>query len=397
MSKKRKKQNVQQRSAPASFVGFLTSDEAYEILCSDKYKKLSNCPEIITGCLRVAELVASMTIKLMANTDKGDVRIINELSRKIDIDPCKYMTRKQWMTVVVMNLLLYGEGNSIIWPHTENGLLQDLETVAADRVSFMPIGRRDYQILIDGVPHDPEDLIHITHNPDRYYPYEGKGLTVSLRDVAERLAQAGATKNAFMKSKWKPPIVVKVDSLVDEFSSPEGRRRLLDQYISTSEAGEPWVVPAGTVDIKEVRPLTLQDLAIHEGVEIDKRTAAAIIGCPPWLLGVGEYNREEWNNFINTKIKSIAQEIEQKLTKGLIISPKWYLRFNIWSLLDYDIQTMASTFSELRKSGIVIGNEVRDRLYMEPLDGPGMNEPIMLENYIPADKLGDQKKLIQEE
>jgi hypothetical protein len=58
---------------------------------------------------------------------------------------------------------------------------------------------------------------------------------------------------------------------------------------------------------------------------------------------------------------------------------------------------MASTFSELRKSGIVIGNEVRDRLYMEPLDGPGMNEPIMLENYIPADKLGDQKKLIQEE
>ena len=87
MSKKRKKQNVQQRSAPSSFVGFLTSDEAYEILCSDKYKKLSNCPEIITGCLRVAELVASMTIKLMANTDKGDVRIINELSRKIDIDP----------------------------------------------------------------------------------------------------------------------------------------------------------------------------------------------------------------------------------------------------------------------------------------------------------------------
>lgn len=397
MSKKRKKQNVQQRSAPSSFVGFLTSDEAYEILCSDKYKKLSNCPEIITGCLRVAELVASMTIKLMSNTDKGDVRIVNELSRKIDIDPCKYMTRKQWMTVVVMNLLLYGEGNSIIWPHTENGLLQDLEAVAADRVSFMPIGRRDYKILIDGVHHDPEDLIHITHNPDKYYPYMGKGLTVSLRDVAERLAQAGATKNAFMKSKWKPPIVVKVDSLVDEFSSPEGRRRLLDQYIATSEAGEPWVVPAGTVDIKEVRPLTLQDLAIHEGVEIDKRTAAAIIGCPPWLLGVGEYNRDEWNNFINTKIKSIAQEIEQKLTKGLIISPKWYLRFNIWSLLDYDIQTMASTFSELRKSGIVIGNEVRDRLYMEPLDGPGMNEPIMLENYIPADKLGDQKKLIQEE
>lgn len=269
--------------------------------------------------------------------------------------------------------------------------------MAADRVTINPLNRREYQILIDGIPHDPEDLIHIVYNPDEYYPFMGKGLTVSLRDVAERLAQAGATKNAFMKSKWKPPIIVKVDSLVDEFSSKEGRRKLLDEYIDTSEAGEPWVVPAGTVDIKEVRPLTLNDLAIHKGVEIDKRTAAAIIGCPPFLLGVGEYNRDAWNNFINTKIKSIAQDIEQKLTKGLIISPKWYLRFNIWSLLDYDIQQMASTFIDLRKGGLVTGNEVRDRIYMEPLDGPGMDEPIILENYIPVDKLGDQKKLIQEE
>lgn len=400
MSRKKIKPNrqtVQKRSAQSTLVGFLTSDEAYEILCSDKYKRLSDCPEIITGCLKVAELVASMTIKLMSNTDKGDKRIVNELSRKIDIDPCKYMTRKQWMTVIVMNMLLYGKGNSVIWPHTANGLLQDLETVAADRVTINPLNRREYQILIDGIPHDPEDLIHIVYNPDEFYPFMGKGLTVSLRDVAERLAQAGATKNAFMKSKWKPPIIVKVDSLVDEFSSKEGRRKLLDEYIDTSEAGEPWVVPAGTVDIKEVRPLTLNDLAIHKGVEIDKRTAAAIIGCPPFLLGVGEYNRDAWNNFINTKIKSIAQDIEQKLTKGLIISPKWYLRFNIWSLLDYDIQQMASTFINLRKGGLVTGNEVRDRMYMEPLDGPGMDEPIILENYIPVDKLGDQKKLIQEE
>lgn len=182
MSRKKIKPNrqtVQKRSAQSTLVGFLTSDEAYEILCSDKYKRLSDCPEIITGCLKVAELVASMTIKLMANTDKGDKRIVNELSRKIDIDPCKYMTRKQWMTVIVMNMLLYGKGNSVIWPHTANGLLQDLETVAADRVTINPLNRREYQILIDGIPHDPEDLIHIVYNPDEYYPFMGKGLTVS--------------------------------------------------------------------------------------------------------------------------------------------------------------------------------------------------------------------------
>ena len=399
MSRKRRNKRAvgcdQSASKPA--VGFLTTQTAYDILCSSQYTKLSNNPEIITGCLRIAELVASMTIKLMANTDKGDKRIINELSRKIDIEPAKHLTRKKWMTAIVMNMLLYGKGNSVVWPHTSGGLLGDLEVVAADRVSFRPVSRNDYRIIIDGYEHDPEDLLHFTLNPDTYYPFLGKGMTVALKDLANRLGQASATKTAFMKSEWKPSIIVKVDSLADEFSSPEGRRKLLEEYIKTNEVGEPWVVPAGTIDIKEVKPLTLEDLAINESVEIDKRTASALLGVPAWLLGVGEYNRDEWNNFINTRIRSICQEIEQELTRGLIISPKWYLRFNIWSLLDYDLQTMASTFSELRKSGIVTGNEVRDRMGFEPIDGPGMNEIIMLENYIPADKLGDQKKLIQEE
>ena len=399
MSRKRRNKRAVgcEPSASKPAVGFLTTQTAYDILCSTHYNKLSNNPEIITGCLRIAELVASMTIKLMANTDKGDKRIINELSRKIDIEPAKHLTRKKWMTAIVMNMLLYGKGNSVVWPHTSGGLLGDLEVIASDRVTFRTVGRSDYRILIDGYEHDPEDLLHFTLNPDTYYPFMGKGMTVALKDLANRLAQASATKTAFMKSEWKPSIIVKVDSLVDEFSSPEGRSRLLDEYIKTSGVGEPWVVPASAIDIKEIKPLTLEDLAINESVEIDKRTAAALLGVPAWLLGVGEYNRDEWNNFINTRIRSICQEIEQELTRGLIISPKWYLRFNIWSLLDYDLQTQASTFSELRKSGIVTGNEVRDRMGFEPIDGPGMNEIIMLENYVPADKLGDQKKLIQEE
>lgn len=397
MSKKRRSKRSGGECAASSSVGFLTTQTAYDILCSSQYTKLSNNPEIITGCLRIAELVASMTIKLMANTDKGDKRIVNELSRKIDIVPAKHLTRKKWMTAIVMNMLLYGKGNAVVWPHTSGGLLGDLEVISADRVAFRPVGRSDYRIIIDGYEHDPENMLHFTWNPDTYYPFLGKGMTVALKDLANRLAQASATKTAFMKSEWKPSIIVKVDSLTDEFSDPKGRQRLLDEYIRTSSAGEPWVVPAGTIDISEVKPLTLNDLAINDSVEIDKKTAAALLGVPAWLLGVGEYKRDEWNNFINTKIRSICQEIEQELTRGLIISPKWYLRFNIWSLLDYDLQTMAGTFSELRKSGIVTGNEVRDRMGLEPIDGPGMNEIIMLENYIPADKLGDQKKLIQED
>ena len=371
---------------------WVTDATGWNDLCLTQYRPLDRCPEIVTACNRIAELIATMTIYLKNNTDKGDERIKNELSRKVDINPCSYMTRHTWMTGIVMTMLLYGRGNAVVVPHTEAGLLGDLEPIAADRVSFIQDGRK-YKILIDGIAKNPDDLLHFVYRPDKYQLWRGRGISIELRDVARNLGQASDTTNGFMESKWKPSVIVKVDALTDEFASKEGRHKLLEEYIDTAKAGEPWMIPAEQFSVEQIRPLSLSDLAISDVVELDKKTVASIIGVPAFLLGVGEFNVDEWNNFINSTVHSIAQSIEQEMTKKLLIKPEWYWQFNIRSLYAYNLRELATVYKDLRAAGVVDGNEVRDAIGMEPRDG--LDELVMLENYIPVSKLADQLKLVQ--
>ena len=357
------------------------------------YTSLDHDPTILTACQVVASLVGLISWHIMENTDGGDRRIRNELSRKIDIDPNSYMTRADFFEAIAMNMLLYGNGNAVVRPHTENGYLRDLEVVPMDRVTFVPDDPfgYGYWIYIDGIRYDPKDLLHFRLHPDKNQPWKGTGIKVAIKDVANNLKQATHTEKSFMSSDYKPPLIVKVQAMGEEFQSPEGRENIANDYLKTQKAGEPWIIPADQMEVQSVKPLTLQDLAISDTVKMNKETAAAIVGVPSFLVGVGEFKKDEYNNFIQTTVRQIVEKIQQTMTKGLILSPNWYIKGNIWALLDWDLQQITSVFTAMGDRGWVTGNEARDRINLEPKEG--LDELKVLENYIPADMSGNQSKL----
>lgn len=386
-----KKVNVKMKrdKRPDSF-GWLCSADAYDSLCAQGYTRLSSNPEIMTAVGKIADLISSMTIHLMSNTGKGDERIVNELSKHIDIFPNQYMTRKTWMNVIVRTLLLEGEGNAIVYPKTQDGLLGDLVPISPMQVSFMQSGH-GYKIGIGGVYHDPQDLLHFVINPDPDYPWKGQGYRALLKDIANNLKQATATEKGFMQSKWKPSVIVKIDGLTEEFADESGRKKILEKYIESDNAGEPWLIPADQFQIEQIKPLSLQDLAITDTVQLNKRTIASILGVPPWVVGVGNYNKSEWNNFVNTTILPIAKGIEQELTRKLLIAPNYYFKFNSRALYAYDLKELSEVSGRLFVRGLMTGNEARGWMNLNPLEG--LDELVILENYIPRDMIGEQNKL----
>lgn len=345
------------------------------------------------GVNKLAGLIGSMTIHLMANSQGGDVRVKNALSRKLDIEPNRYMTRMTLVSWIVRTLLLYGNGNAVVSPVTHDGYLEDLVPIPPSRVSFASDGGYGYQILIDGQAYDPGQLLHFVLNPDPAQPWRGMGLQVALKDVAANLKQAAVTKKGFLEDKWKPSVIIKVDSWSEDLRTPEGRANFLRGF-SSGNPGDPFLIPADGMDVTQVKPLTLNDLAINDSVSLDKRTVAAILGVPPYVVGVGAFNREEWNSFINNAVLPLVRGLEQELTRKLLISEDMFIRMNPWAMYAYDMQNLASIGSELYVRGIMTGNEVRDWIGQGPM--AGLDELVILENFIPASMIGDQLKLNQQ-
>lgn len=389
LTDKIKKLFIRQRDAPRA-VGIVTQTD-WDLLFAGGYVPLYSCPEVAMCVDAIADLVSNMTLRLMRNTDTGDVRVVNGLSRAIDIMPNAYQNRKAFVYNIVSTLLTVGNGNCVVVPKFDaDGNLLSLMPARPSSVMFDDLPDGGYKIRVGQSVYSPDEVLHFAINPDPERPWIGRGRSVSLSSIVDCINQANATKTALQKSP-APSIVMKVDGLTEDLSTRDGRQKMIDRFVDSNDRGVPWIIPAETMELQQIKPLTVSDLAIKENLELDIKRIAGIYRVPAFMVGVGDFNRDEYDNFITTTVMSIAQVIEQELTRKLLYSPDYHITFNPRSLHSYSITELVSAGKELVDRMAMRRNEWRDWLGLSPDED--MEELLALENYIPADRLGDQKKL----
>ena len=114
---------------------WLNGSDASDILCPiGIYAIISQNEEIRRCVYKIADLVSDMTIMLMENGENGDVRLKNELSKKIDVYPNKDMTRKNFIHKIVTDMFM--TGNSVVYPETSNGFIDNLGYFAIYKFVF---------------------------------------------------------------------------------------------------------------------------------------------------------------------------------------------------------------------------------------------------------------------
>ena len=248
------------------------------------YHRLLDCPEVGACVDRISGIVSTCTIYQMRSTRRGDVRVKDALSRFVDIDPWPGLTTgplfKSW---IVSTLLANGDGNAFVLPHRAGGRFTALEPMpgaAASEDREHNTSRLSWR----GREFGPDDVLHFRLHADPDQPWRGRGYKIPADRLASSLLQTETLKAALSSPKYKPPLIVSVNSDSD-LSGDDAREEIRKKYLEDTDSGKPWILPAELFKVEQIKPLTLTDLAVKDTMELDKKAVAAIyIGIFIFLL-----------------------------------------------------------------------------------------------------------------
>jgi HK97 family phage portal protein len=363
-------------------MGALMAWDRFGSLVSQGYRRNA----VAYACIRtLSTSVAEPPLKVYRKDDDEEVE--NHPLRALLERPNPHMSEFEFWELVVTHLSICGR--AFYWKQRSNrGQPVALWPLRPDRVT----PRHDPETLLagwtytlDGVdfPIPTEDILAF-NLPD---PGDETGGVIGGLGPLQVLAAEIDTDNeatghvfSLLRNYAVPGVAVKVKGEVDEDEKEEFKREFVRRY-GGSRRGEPAVIDGAEV---EITPLshTLRDLEFPDLRGVAESRICAVIGVPAILVGVkvgldsATYSnvagaRRFW---VQTRLSEWWRRLSDQIAHDLLVdfgSEGLTVRFDINGLpsMQEIMAERAERFAAAFKSGVILVDEYRQALGLDPLPG----------------------------
>jgi len=217
-----------------------------------------------------------------------------------------------------------------------------------------------------------DDVVHLTGMSTD--GIKGKSVIQVARESIGSSQAGQKFKGAFFKNGAANNGFLKIDQMLNKEAKDKVRDEWEKANTGLSNAQRIAVLDAG-LDFQSVS-MPLKDAQFIEGMKYDKTEIATMFNVP--LHMVNELERATHSNieqqaidFIQNTLSPILRQYEEEFTYGLfseVEQRKYYLKFNLESLLRADKKTQAEFYRTMLDIGVYSINEVRDLEEKDAID-----------------------------
>ena len=409
-------------------------------------KDFLRIPEISRAIELIAGQAGQITVGLWENSEDGDIRHKNELSKIVDYAPNKLMGKQEFMTNIVIDYFI--EGNVVLIPtyHKED------DRYYLSNITYKPWryhchaqgdGNGGYSIFVDGKEFSPNDVIHLKRLRSRNNQWEGMGLREVLKDTVDSLTVSNSKMNTFMRGAIFPKMILSVDTdavpiskadrgigstnpiditnpgnakntgpvdinnsfgsfgnnqPIEEIKANSAKNfgeNIIKRYLDMGENEDYILIPGKIAKVEQIKPTNIKDTALIEAVKSLRETISLVFGLPQDVILGGKFDDKARNAFINDTIRPFMNLYCQELTRVLLFSDNYYFKPHTKSLMSMDFDKRADSVSQLVRDGIITNNEAREELGYSKVDDEDADKLRQLENYVELDGTRRRRRYLE--
>lgn len=349
-----------------------------------------------------ANSIAKLPLQLYKRTKTGKERERkHQLWYLLEKRPNKFQTPSQFKSYIEVSRLLWG--NAYIQMVFDNlGNIVALEPLDPSKVTMLKNKNRDYFYQYNDQGEmklfSEDEIIHIP-----YISLDGKVGKAPLevaRENAGNLQAINKFEGGFYKNGTLTTGVLETPSILKKESKTKIKEEWASLYGGVNNAGNIAVLDAGF----NYKPITipLKDIEFIASRKMNKAEIATIFDVPLYMLNDldnAKFNNVEQQNlrFLNDVLQPTITAVEEELNYKLFTlteSKKYYVKFNLNSMLRADSKTRAEYYKEMIGTGIM---SINDACSLEDLDNIGEmgDKHFMSLNYTTLDTIEAHNRIVK--